>query len=62
DGAETIDTTPPSRRTRRLRDAERTATSSVLLLPSPASTNPSVQRGDYGQPLPLGEAFGPAED
>ncbi|CAH2227421.1 jg10577 [Pararge aegeria aegeria] len=43
---------------RRLREytanRERVAASSAILLPSSAISNPSAQRGDYGQTLPLG--------
>ncbi|CAH2232556.1 jg22655 [Pararge aegeria aegeria] len=51
-------------RTSRLREynGEWAAASSVLLLPSTASTNPPAQRRDYGQVLQLGEAFSPAVD
>ncbi|CAH2270019.1 jg17872 [Pararge aegeria aegeria] len=44
-------------RTRRLSDynRERTAASSASLLPSTAITNPSAQRGDYGQIIPMEE-------
>ncbi|CAH2242200.1 jg14995 [Pararge aegeria aegeria] len=50
-------------RTKRLRknNVERAATS-AMLLPSIALHKSSDQRSDYGQPLPLGEAFSPAVD
>ncbi|CAH2227053.1 jg22918 [Pararge aegeria aegeria] len=45
-------------RTRRLRECneERVAASSTILLLSSAITNPSAQRGDYGQTLQSGQA------